>query len=478
MPVALPKAKKILTANVADLYPDVEIKFCFVAGPGRTKGIGPLTATQAKQLLKWETEDDYKKRMEVEAKGDVTKAAKKIAGFGEEYLLKDTKGNKVKCWNNDGNRPFTISHAYEMAQDILNRRFKLNLENIIISRTGKILSGAHRLVALVLAAEMWANDADWQRKWQTEPVIETLVAFGGAEDPDTKQTLDNVRPRTLGDIFYTSPIFEALKTYERNECSRSLDYAVDLLWSRTRAGEDKFSKYQTHSTSMDFFDRHPRLKVAVKFIFDNNKDRQISSANLNTGHAATMLYLMGACASSREVYNKDPGEKSIDWRYWEKAVDFWTLFAKRDDAMQPIREAIGGLADIDSGVSGRASEKLATLIKAWLLFINGKPITAEDLELEYGQDGNGNRVLAENPTCGGIDLGMRRKVVEEIPSPEEIAARAAAERAARLAEMQKTIADAKPAANIVTKLPNGQGVMSTANPAARKPPSPKPVPKK
>jgi hypothetical protein len=41
MPVALPKAKKILTANVADLYPDVEIKFCFVAGPGRTKGIGP-----------------------------------------------------------------------------------------------------------------------------------------------------------------------------------------------------------------------------------------------------------------------------------------------------------------------------------------------------------------------------------------------------------------------------------------------------
>lgn len=418
------------------LYPDVEVRYYFQPGPGRTKGIGALTAAQAKLLVGWETEDDYKKRIEVEE----GKASKKIIGYGDEYLLLDTAKRKIKCWYNDNNRPFTEKHAYELAQDTLNKKWRLNLENIIISRSGKVQSGQHRLIGLILAAEMWAKDKHWQAIWQTEPVLETLIAFGGAEDPETVSTLDNVRPRSLSDIFYTSPVFADLTSLQRAECSRGLDHAVDLLWRRTGAGSDKYNKYQTHSSSVDFFDKHPRLKVAVRFMLDHNTDKQISQRGLYIGHCAAMMYLMGCCTTDPDAYKLEPSEKSIDWKYWEKAVDFWRLFAGGKEEMEPVYQVLGDLRDVDTGSgAGRLSEKMSVIGKSWMTFLREEPLTKEEIKPKVGPDANGNLVLLDAGTFGGIDQGGKSRPVEEVPSPEELQKRAAEERANRLASMQKTV---------------------------------------
>jgi predicted component of type VI protein secretion system len=461
-------------------YPKIETQYCFSnKGEGRENGIGPLTCQQVKALLGWETEEDYKKRMETEAaaSGDVHKGAKKVTGFGDEFLLKDVTGKKVMCWYNDKNRPFTESHAYEVAQDILNGNWRLNLENVIISRYGTIQSGQHRLIGFVLACQMWAKDEKWRHYWKTEPVIESLIAFGGSEDPDTVRTLDNVRPRALSDIFYTSPVFANLSAAERNECCRSLDYGVDTLWRRTGAGKDDLNKYQTHSASLEFFDRHPRLKMAVKHVFDHNKDRQISgNLKLNTGHSAAMLYLMGCSTSDKAKYSQDPMEKSLKWDNWDRAIEFWNLLADGNMAMDPVKLALGSLVDEDTGSGGRAPEKMVVIAKAWGFFLRKQKFTADDIMPEYGEDDNGNRVLNDSALFGGIDLGHKTKKVEEVPTPEQVKERAEAIKAERLAQMQGTIAAGKAAPSPAPKNPP-QKPPTSSQAAPTSLPTPKPAPK-
>jgi len=145
------------------VYPDVEVRVCV--------GNEALTCAHAKQLLGWKTE---------------TRTVK----FHDRYLFKDEENCKVQCSCNRKNRPFDDSWARSIAQDILNKRWKLNLETIIIGRDGQVLSGQHRLIGLILACQLWQKHSYWSKVWNTEPSIETLVAFGADESEEATRTLD------------------------------------------------------------------------------------------------------------------------------------------------------------------------------------------------------------------------------------------------------------------------------------------------
>jgi hypothetical protein len=154
------------------VYPEITV--------GKHIGPNALTAEQAKTLLLWETEEEYGARR-LEDEPSLQKDDPKVT-FGERYLLKDSSGQKVTCWNNSNNRPFSESWARAIAQDILNKMWRLNCETVIIGRTGQVLSGQHRLVGLVLAQQMrhGKNKDKWDTLWPDgeDPTLETLIAYG------------------------------------------------------------------------------------------------------------------------------------------------------------------------------------------------------------------------------------------------------------------------------------------------------------
>lgn len=438
---AMPKKKKEEIDQREVLYPTLTVN-----GIPIPLEKMKLSALVIRDLLGWETEEHYKKEME--ASDDPEDKARGKAGYGDEYLVTDTAGRKVRCHNNLDNRPFDLVTMEKLCQTILNRQWAgpttfpgetVNGETIIIGRTGKVESAQHRCVAAVLAAERWAKNPKAYPGWTEEPFLESLVVFGVSENPIIVQTLDNVRPRTLADTIYTSEIFrrmsgKAVTSKDRKELSKMLDAATDLLWRRTSAGGDNEPehRYQTHGSSFSFIDRHPKLQNCVKHLFEENANRQISLLQLSAGQCAACMYLMGSAATDPDEYWPKRNEKALDWSLWQKAEEFFTALADGSDrSFKVVQQALGQLKSIEEGLGGRVSEKLAVLAAAWHRFREDEEIKPEDLTLSYGTDKNANPVLLDPPTFGGIDLGQDS-------TPPETVSPAQAEKAKEAARQKKT----------------------------------------
>lgn len=413
------------------LYPEVTCQLC----DSSAGGVGPITVALAKELLGWESEKEYKARMVKENPGLKEESVK----YDEAFLLKDEEAQKVRCWHNTENRPFDDSWARSLAQDILRFHFAgpltlpgetVNGETITISRTGQVKSGQHRLIGLVLASQIW-----WKRRadypqWEDFPVLETILITGISDDKKVAMTVDNVKPRSEADVFYTSGLFDKLLPGERKECSRMMQVAVDMLWDRTAT-----KGYKTHSEVVNFVERHKRLIKLVKHLFDENsgKDgRKITNLKLSAGQCAALCYLMAASASDGDGYHRGvpPSEKLADFSRAEMANDFFVNLAKiKTEIFKPIRDALGSIMDEDTGMGGTSAEKMAILSKAWATFVNGQGavdcITTEDLALNYHTDEDGIKKLLDGSDFGGIDKGKYPKESQPekaSPSEEELQA--------------------------------------------------------
>lgn len=461
MPPVSPKKAPVTKPNASKsggdrpvLYPRYEVKICCCPADGQEYE-GPITADIAKKLLRWETEPEYTKRM----LASDPKMKESKAKFGELYILKNRAGEKVQCWNNAKNRPFDETHSRKLAQDTLHKQWEMNLENIIIGKTGIVLSGQHRLIGLIIAVEEYHatklknNKSNWQEIWgEEEPYIESCIAFGCKEDPRVVRTLDNVKARTLSDTIYTSPMFEKLDPMERKECSRYLDFAVDLLWKRTQQAND-FVKYQTHSSSLDFLEKHPKLKAATKHLFDNNRDRVISLLGLSAGQSAGMLYLMGSSATESEDYyylGSAKKESQLNWDNWDKALAFWTgLVDPKNVVMQPLRDALAGLRDPHTGATVPEKVKHMLLAMAWNCFVKDEEMTDENLDVKQHlkwSDTKERTIITEEPTVGGIDMGVVKGGGEEdevLPTEEEQQEAKEREKQASLARMKDVVEKTK-----------------------------------
>lgn len=428
-PQSKPRGKKRTETGVAvssSLKEELQARYTsgrtiIYAKPELKLLMGPsaMTVEAAMDTLGWENEPTYTTRM-VTKDPSLTPDQCKL----KEFLFKDESGLKIMCWNNAKNRPFDERWARSVAQDILNRNWMLNLENIIIGTTGLVLSGQHRLIGFVLAYQIYLKNKErYAPLWGSDPfVLETSVGLGASEDPRVVSTLDNVKPRSLADVLYTSDLFRDLSNTERKECARMLDTAIDMLWKRTGADKQEFNSYQTHSQSQEFLTRHGRLLDCVKHIFEENKERSISNLQLSPGQCAAAMYLMGSAGSSMLKYQELEvrHEKILDWGHWDEARDFWVALAS--GKLPHIIQALAFLADEEGG---RATEKMALIAKAWGFNGSKKPPTVEQLALRYTEpDTLGKRKLDESPTFGGIDIGHRKAAPQEgdsrPPTKEEV----------------------------------------------------------
>jgi hypothetical protein len=345
-------------------------------------GSKAITAKTAKEMLGWK---EYAKR----------------DSDTDFYLLRTPDGKWVKCLHNTKNRPLSDGWCKTLAQDILNLNWVVNGETIIIGKSRQILSGQHRLIGLIIADMLWHRDKHkWAKNWPTPPVIEAIIVEGIEEDSRHTRTLDNVKPRSLSDVLFTSELLKDYTTADRYVISRIADYAVRILWHRTGAA-NAFTPYRTHSESINFIGRHPRILGMVKTIFDLNAEKGISKY-MSHGYAAGMMYLMAASnTEGTEYWDADPPpEDLLDLEMEERATDFWSDFAQ--GKIRGLREALDKLAETETDGVGY-EEAIALVVKAWLMYRKNKVV--KDLTLRYIRDEDGIRRLGERPILGGIDRG-------------------------------------------------------------------------
>lgn len=283
---------------------------------------GPMTPDDWKELLGWETEEQYGERrvseentvreimvsrpekvwiQEVSEKLDTTidvaikmlnDVASKKESKPEQFKYRDDEVHcidrykrKVKCRYNANNRPFDMGWCEDLIHTILFGQWAgpytipgetVNGETVRLSRYGMVLSGQHQGTACILADEDlqidrakkgYSPDSAKYPFWNDHKhlFIETIVILGISDDERVLRTIDYVKERTMADVLFTMPLYKNNNATERKELTRMLSSAIDTLWRRTAA-----KGYKTHPELTMFLKRHNRLLACVEHLFKEN----------------------------------------------------------------------------------------------------------------------------------------------------------------------------------------------------------------
>ena len=397
----MPKAK---STSSEIIYASPRVVLC--TGPKALKVESKAKAPGAKKLIGWQEEQDNE-------------------DFGEDFDLR-WNGVKIRLTNNFcndyRNRPFDFSWSKSLAQELLRGRWKFNFENVIIGSRGWVLSGQHRLVALIIAKSLWEEDPEAYPHWSEEPTMETSVAFGAPDGKETVQTFDCVKPSTLADVLFKCEYFTKMSKQDAARCARHAANAVKLVWNQTGV-QDAFGLKQTNAEAIDFLDRHKKIVDCVKFISAETEDSK-GSLLVGEGYASGYLYLMATSGTDEKgiqayLDSDSPDEKTLNFDNMETAEQFWTLLLSRAPDMKPaVSLLLGEGRDEDDVVS--PEEKLAIISAAYSKFANGNKIVKKAIEPKFTTDGSGYRVLVSDTRVGGIDFGgVREDNVEELEEEEK-----------------------------------------------------------
>lgn len=398
------------------LYPEVTIRKCY--------GKEALTFDQVKKILGWSESPNPELP-------------------DEPHLFKDYHGKPIWCHNvvtpTYRNRYLTWSNVLALKQEHLRGHWMENGESLIIGKSGFVIDGQHQMIAFCLACQEWnAEKEDWCN-WKSEPTFPKLVVFGINEDDKTVNSINTGKMRSLPEVIERSKIFEKLKGADRKECAKYTDHAVRLLWHRLGVKLDAFAPRRTHSEAMEFIGNHPKLLECVKHIFEENKDSKIVDV-LTPGYAAALMYLMSSSNTSPEKYHdaETYSEANADLSNYNHARDFFVEISDDNPSMAPLRSYI---VSLKRDALDTRDARMAVLIKAWLLFVQEKKLTAEGLKLNFTMEGDINK-LAECPTTGGIDRGNPKDdLTEDEPTEDEIKEHKATE-----ASIRQSKENGKPAA--------------------------------
>lgn len=440
-----PTSKKTSPAEALVKYPKVVVGLAGIEIPPSDQTV---TLTLAQDLLGYSELDE------------------KDSG---DYLMQFDDGVKIRADNNSKNRPLDEAHVRKLAQDLLNGHWRFNGETIVIGDRGQVLSGQHRLLALILAVRLWKADAHYREVWPEEPVLRSLVVYGVSEDKEVTRTLDNVKTRTLADVIFSdNELFAKSSTSERKLLAATVEYSLKQVWHRTGRKADAYAPIRTHSEALEFVEAHPKLLRMVKHIVEEDSGEEGFIKKLvPRGTAAGLGYLMAASNSDPKDY--DGTEKSLDMSNWDKAADFWVKFAQGiEKGFKLLRTAIRDMSSMDGDGKAPSFIRDAMIVKAWLCFSSGKELTKTNLGYEYAEfftadksskytrmiqcgleyypktppnnDVNewlANRELIEvMPSVGGIDLGDPEEAQREKREAEKEAAKLEKERQKALAKEQ------------------------------------------
>ncbi len=356
--------------------------------PAHEKGrLGPM---EASELLGWQEESE-----ELGIK------------FGKQYKFKDLEGHKIRLLNNPTNRPFRRNLALDYANEMLRGKWAFNGEPIIIDRFGRIQSGQHRLAGVIFADQMRKADLEkWgDYGWKDGVYIECVVVAGISEKPEIVDTIDIGQKRSLGDVLFRNDEFTGTEK-TMTKLSNVLGIATRLVWLRSGGKKVSDAPKFPHSEALEFLKEHLRLKEAVIRIQEldgSGKEGRRITECISLGYASGLLYLMASSGTDREAY--DDGElEGPDFKMWDKAIDFWTHFAKDTQGFplgHPIKALRKRLMEISSGDGAGRDEVVNTVVKAFNLWNDGKKVADVKLKRIETED---TIEITEFPRLGGLDV--------------------------------------------------------------------------
>lgn len=355
-----------------------------------------LTAAKAKELLGWtETE-------------------------GEDFAFRDRDGKKIKLKNNNKNRPFRMAFAERYANEMLRKKWQLNGETIIFDTAGKLHSGQHRLVGLVLAEQtLLADPKAWKDYGTRSPLsIETILVEGILPKKEVADSLDGGQKRTLGDVLFRNHEFKGSKK-EQQKLANIFSHATRLCWIRMGGKMVSDAPHFPHSEALDFIKANPKLQEACEIVCSldggSGADGKRISGLISLGYAAGLLYLMGTAKSKPEKVAEE-GPEAISTTLWAKAKQFWTLFASGAnlEADSPILILRNLLTRLDAGSGTARDEIVGSTVKSWNLWVDGEKADTKAIKVARTKDEDGRIVLAEEPRIGGLDVVVEEEEEEEI----------------------------------------------------------------
>lgn len=327
----------------------------------------------------------------------------------EEFLAK-----------NSTNRPRSSSLTNRYMWKYIRRRWVLNGEPIIVSRTGKLLSGQHRCYALVqLEARRAKRPKYFAEKFGIKkPVtIPTVIVYGIHDD--YANTLDQGKTRTHSDILFRMSLFdsyvdgsnkERFTLSDKKTLARDLATAVRTVWLRMENKRVKDAPKFDEAEMIDFLAEHPKLIDAVVHTFDEDAGKEKRSSSLvSRAYLAAVMYLAGTSSTDRLLWER--GEAQLDYENWSVAEDFVVNFsqgANLDDGDPALILRRAFDRHKAAGTTRDRDVTLNTLIKAFDAAIEEQiGLTLKDLTPSK----------TEVPRLGGLDVEL--DIVEEVVEEEE-----------------------------------------------------------
>lgn len=434
------------------LHPEIRCEFYL--------GNDAMTVEKMKELIGWT----------VQPEGE---------DWGDDYFIKNTQGQKVRCTHNSRNRPFKKVASEKYGQDALNLNWadsrntrdtdtepvSHNGQTLVINRYGDVDSGQHQLTGWILASETFDSDTIqgrhfrelWAKSGRDSFTIEAIVIYGISGNPRVTRTIDNMVERTLADVAYTHrEMFGKVTKDEAQKYARMLEYAVRTLWDRTGAKLDAYASELTHSEAMGFIDRHPRLLEAVKFIAEEDGEtKKLTKLRVvPPGTFSGLFYLMACSGTDPQKYRpvdakgvptipaEEFYESNLDFGNWEAARGFTIDWLKGTADFEGVRKALHDLQFDDpndaNSVRDKVSqaEKTAVIVDAWNIYLQVytecegdsariKRVLYKRLTAEACRPKITNKLLTYVPNVGGIDIGdpeqheVERKARTEGATKEE-----------------------------------------------------------
>jgi hypothetical protein len=226
---------------------------------------------------------------------------------------------------NENNRPILRRTLRAMVHDILNGRWELNGESIIISKEGLLNDGQHRLEAVV----------------EADTPIQSLVVFGVTRE--SRKTVDTGRSRKISDFLIMDGVSSA--SYAGTVAKLHYLYRTKKSPSVGATTADIQAEYWAHS-------------------------KHIDDAITRWTHGwATEVHAKSAVAAAHVII-RQVADFGLVEQFFDSLKDGARL--ERDDPILWCREKLNNIARTRDKVMLRAEYKLEVILRYWNAWANEK----------------------------------------------------------------------------------------------------------
>jgi len=339
---------------------------------------------------------------------------------------------------NTNNRPVSKSKTALYANEMLRNKWALNGEPLIfgIDEEGNeaVISGQHRLLALIKAQDLYNADPDKYPDVVSPLTLHTVVIYG--VDLTTADTVDQINPRSHGDVLFRDewtntqiPEEWSKNASRKARWCKALGGAARLVWLRAGGATVSSAPKFLTSEMLDFIKNdHPELCTVVSTV--------LTAAEGNTGlrmslpYIAALSYVASLEIVQDETVVNEATRDKID--LFLSQVASGTGFNVGSPA-HAITQFWNKLTS-DPGSKDRDLDWVAPFVKCLNAVVEGRPCKPSDLKLNKKEADN----YREHPCLmTGWDTAMFEYAASlALLSEEEKAAAKEAAEAAKVAKAE------------------------------------------